>query len=337
MKRIGYLFERVVSFSNLWRAAHKAWRGKRKKTRVATFFFHLENELLALQSELISGLYQPRPYRTFEVFEPKHRQIAAADFRDRVVHHAIINHLEPVFEKSLIPDTYACRLGKGTHVAVKRAQFFSKRHPFFLKCDIRKYFASIDHNVLKALLWCHIKDYRLLDLLELIIDHPLPNGPLGRGVAIGNLTSQHFANLYLGELDHFVQDCLAVPGYIRYMDDFIFFGPSKSFLHDVHFEVRHFLEEFLTLELKSRATILSPVVEGIPFLGFRVYPGTIRLQGRSRSRFVRQLRNRQQAFLAGEIDERLLSGSVGSMIAHMAHADTRTLRQCLFSDSMGLG
>ncbi|MBF0311735.1 MAG: group II intron reverse transcriptase domain-containing protein [Magnetococcales bacterium] len=337
MFRSGNLFDRIVCFTNLWQAAHKAWRGKKDKTRIAHFYFALEVELLSLQEELQSGSWSPRPYRTFEVFEPKRRKIAAADFRDRVVHHAIMNLLEPVFERSLISRTFACRLGKGTHAAVRYAQDLGRRHAFFLKCDVQKYFESMDQSILKTLLRRHLKDARLLTLLDRIIDHAPPDHAPGKGVPIGNLTSQHFANLYLSELDHFVTDRLAVPGYVRYMDDFLFFGPSKSFLHGIHGEVRQFLADKLSLKLKESATLMAPVEQGMPFLGCCVFPGTVRLQPKGAARFRHKTREREQAFRHGQIDEGLLSLSVGSMIGHMAHADTRSLRQRLFSDSLGLG
>lgn len=335
MKRTGHLFDAIIAFPNLWLAAHKAWRGKKDKARIADFYFHLERELLTLQDELITGSYQPRPYHVFEVTDPKRREIAAADFRDRVVHHALVNVLDPLFERRLIHDTYACRVGKGTHAAAQRAQTFSRRWPFFLKCDIRKYFQSVDYAILTALLMRIIKDPRVLDLLALIIAHPVPGHPPGKGIPIGNLTSQHFANLYLGEMDHFIKERLWVPGYLRYMDDFLCFGETKSFLHGVHFEIRRFLNEHLILELKERVTLLAPVEEGIPFLGFRVFPGTIRLGRKGLSRFRRKLHVRETAFQQGEIEEGLLSRSVTSMIGHMVHADTLALRRQWFAADLG--
>jgi retron-type reverse transcriptase len=202
MKRYGHLFEQVVTFENLCLAAEKAFRGKKDKQRVATFYFHQETEVLRLQEELCSGTYQMRPYRVFEVREPKPRKICAADFRDRVVHHAICNVLDPIFEASSIYDTYACRRDKGSYAAVRRAHEFARRGRYYLKCDVRKYFESVDHAVLKALLRRKIKDETLLALLDRIIDHPIPDAVPGKGIPIGNLTSQYFANLYLGELDH---------------------------------------------------------------------------------------------------------------------------------------
>lgn len=337
MKRSGNLFESIVAFPNLWRAAHRAWRGKKDKARITNFYFSLEQELLILQEELVSGQYQPRPYCLFEVTDPKRREIAAADFRDRVVHHALINVLEPLFEKRLIHDTYACRPQKGTHLAVQRAQRFSNRWPFFLKCDIKKYFQSVDHAILSGLLARIIKDQRVLDLLASIIAHPVTGHAPGKGIPIGNLTSQHFANLYLGEMDHFVKERLRVAGYLRYMDDFLFFAQTKSALHGIHLEIEQFLHKNLSLTLKERATVLAPVSSGLPFLGFRVFPATIRLPRRGTARFRRNVYAREHAFRRGNMDETLLSHSVGSMIGHMVHADTLALRRQWFAAVVDLG
>jgi retron-type reverse transcriptase len=147
MKRYGNFFDRLVSFENLLVAAKKAFRGKKDRQAVASFYFGLENEIIDLKNELITGSYAPRKFRIFEVREPKVRKICSSDFRDRVVHHAICNLLEPVFERRLIYDTYACRTGKGCHAALRRCQQFTRRDGYFLKCDIRKYFETIDHAV----------------------------------------------------------------------------------------------------------------------------------------------------------------------------------------------
>ncbi|MCP4399318.1 MAG: RNA-dependent DNA polymerase, partial [bacterium] len=229
MKRAGNLFEEIACFHNLRLAAYKAFLGGKKFTpRAAAFYLNLEQELLVLEQELLSGSYRPAPYNSFIIYEPKKRRISASDFRDRVVHHAICNLLEPLLDKSLIFDSYACRTGKGSHAAVKRAQHFACRFRYCLKCDIRKYFETLDHQRLKQLLARKIKDPRLLDLLGVIIDHAVPEYQPGKGLPIGALTSQLFANLYLGELDHLVKECMRVKGYLRYMDDFLLFGSQKA-------------------------------------------------------------------------------------------------------------
>lgn len=337
MKRYGGLFERITAFDNLLLAANRAMKGKKQKRGAAAFYFGLENELLSIEKELIEGRYFPMPYRDFHVYEPKRRKICAADFRDRVVHHAICNVLEPILDRGLIFDTYACRRGKGSHAAVRRTQGFSRRFTYFLKCDIRGYFANVDHHVLKTLLSRRVKDTRLLDLLFVIIDHPVPQGRPGKGIPIGNLTSQLFANIYLGELDHFLKDRLAIKGYVRYMDDFLVFGADKKALRGCLTAIRKFVNGRLLLELKDEALITAPVLQGIPFLGFRVFPGTVRLDKKRLTRFRHKTRERERQYRQGWIDEDFLVNSVRSMVAHVSHANTYMMRKGLFEDSLNLG
>lgn len=337
MKRFGNLFEKIVAFDNLVLAANKTLRGQKHKPAAARFYFDLEPELLNLQDELESGCWRPRPYRVFTICEPKPRRICASDLRDRVVHHAICNILDPIFERRMIYDTYACRVGKGTHAAVERAQACMRRADYCLQCDVRKYFASIDHTALKTLLRRILKDKRLLEVLDRIIDHPLPGSEPGCGLPIGNLTSQYFANLYLGELDHFIKERLRIKGYLRYMDDWLIFSDDKPALHETLAAVRGFLRERLKLELKEKALRITPVWSGVLFLGFQIYPGTIRICDDKWSRFRRIVRDREAAYLAGEIDEEELARSVASMIGHVQSADTLAVRRQFFDDSLNLG
>ena len=337
MKRHGHLFEQIATFDNLLLAARKALRGKKDKRPVAAFYFHLEPELLRLQEELLEGTYVSRPYRSFMVYEPKPRKICAADIRDRVVHHAICNVLEPIFEAFSIYDSYACRKGKGTHRAIRRAQAFSRRSRYFLKLDVEKCFETVDHGRLKDLLARKFKDKRLLTLLGQIIDHPIPDGESGKGLPIGNLTSQYFANFYLGHLDHFVKDDLGVRFYLRYMDDMLLFGDNKAGLYSCLSKVRRFLRDRLLLHLKENAILLAPVAQGIPFLGFRVFSGLIRVQRSGWIRFVRKMRDRERAYLDGQMDEGTFVQSVQSLLGHIRHANTYHLRRNLFGTSQAMG
>lgn len=331
MKRVGQVFDQIVTFDNLLRAARKAFRGSKKYTgQAAAFYLRLEPEALALEQELRSGAYAPGPYHTFVIYEPKERQIAAVDFRDRVVHHAICNLIEPILDRGLIFDSYACRTGKGSHAAVQRAQVFARRLPYYLKCDIRKYFETIDHAVLKQMLRRQFKDPRLLDLLDRILDHAVPGSAPGKGLPIGALTSQLFANLYLSEFDHLLKDRLHVEGYLRYMDDFLVFGQQKAELRERLAAIRQCVTASLHLHLKEEALRLAPVSQGIPFLGFRIFPSLIRLDRRHLLRFRRNIQAREQAYRTGEIDEACLVRSVGSLLAHIGHANTYQMRQGLF-------
>lgn len=337
MKRYGNLFESVTSFDTLLLAAHKAMRGKRDRIRVARFWFDLEPELLRLQEELKSGTYRMRPYRAFTIYEPKRRQICAADFRDRVVQHAICHVLDPIVERALIHDTYACRVVKGTHAAVGRAQQFARRFPYVLICDIRSYFPSVDHDVLKTLLCRKLKDRALLALLDQIIEHPIPGGVPGKGMPIGNLTSQYFANLYLGELDQYVKSHLRVKGYIRYMDDTLCFAHDKAGLHETLVQLRSFVQDTLLLQLKSEVSRVVLVSQGMPFLGFRIFPGLIRLDRRKWVRIRRRVRRLEAAYRQGRIDDVQLVQSVSGMLGHIGHANTLTARQQSVVDVLRMG
>ncbi|MCC6744256.1 MAG: RNA-directed DNA polymerase [Acidobacteria bacterium] len=337
MRREGHIFERVASFDALWRAAERACRGHLDRPAVARFWFHAETEVLRLEEELLAGAYRPRPYTTFLIREPKERLISAADIRDRVVHHALCGALEPTFERRAIAASYACRVGKGSHAAVAHAHRLSRRYPFVVKCDVRRFFASVDHEALLALVARLVKDARVLALVELIVRHGAPGAEPGKGLPIGNLTSQYFANLYLGELDHFVTDRLGVGAYVRYMDDFLFFGRAKAPLWEHLGAVRALLAEKLRLDLNEARTRLAPVTEGIGFLGFRVFPGTVRLAGPKLARMRRTVAARERAFLAGQIGEDDLARSVASVVAHAASANTLAARRRAFERSLSLG
>lgn len=220
MKRVGGLWPEIVSFSNLLHAAEKAAAGKRTRPDVAAFLLDLEAEVLQLQRELAGSSYTPGPYRTFTVRDPKPRLISAAPFRDRVVHHALTQVVEPVFERRFSSASFACRVGLGTHAAVERAQRGARDFPYVLKCDVRKYFASIDHAILKDLLARAVKCATALDLAGRIIDgsNPQPDATVyfpgddlftpqqrRRGLPLGNQTSQFFANVYLNPVDQLLQ------------------------------------------------------------------------------------------------------------------------------------
>jgi retron-type reverse transcriptase len=301
MKRIGRLFEQVCSFGALRAAALNAAKGKKSKPRIDGFIRNLENEIIALENELLNKAYRPRPYRTFKIHDPKERMICAADFRDRVVHHALCTALVPIFERLSIFDSYACRKDKGHHAAVRRAQYFMNRHPYYLKLDIHKFFDSVDHCILKSQLRRRIKDTDLLRLLDAFIDHPVPWTEPGKGIPIGNLTSQYFANFYLSGLDHFVKEYLRIEGYVRYMDDLVLFADEKYTLWQALTEIEAYLEKKLCLKLKQESTVVAPVAQGLSFVGFRIFSGVVRMARRGWRRFRRKMM---------AIDDRLAKGAI---------------------------
>jgi RNA-directed DNA polymerase len=312
------IFDEICTFENLCHATHKAMRGKRLQTKACRFYSNLENEVFTLQDELLSGRYVPRPLQTFVIKDPKERVISCSDFRDRVVHHAIFNKASAWFERRFVFHTYACRPGKGTHRAIKQAQVFCRKYPYFLKCDISKYFPSIQHNTLKKILAKVISSERLLNVFDTIIDH---GSSRGVGLPIGNLSSQYFANLYLGELDLFIKNDLRVKGYLRYMDDFILFADSKVEANRLLESVTLFLRTHLQLTLNKRVFMISPCRLGLPFLGFNIFPKLIRIK---RSNLIRIRKKMKRCTGENPTDKEIACAQ--SLIAHIKQANTYSLR-----------
>lgn len=309
MKSYGGLFARIVEVENLRRAMEAAARGKRDRPAVARFLNEADEELARLHEELQSGRYIPLPYRCFRIYDPKPRTISCANFRDRVVHHAVCDVIGPLIERRFIFDSWACRKEKGTHRATARAQQLARRFTYFLKLDVASFFDTVDHDILLALLARQFREPRLLALLETIIRTPLAGAPLGKGLPIGNLTSQWFANLYLDEADHLVKETLRVPGYVRYMDDMVLFADSKAALWAAHDALAAFLTDERRLSLKASATRLAPCTEGVPFLGLHIFPETWRLQRKRFVRTRRRLRGKERMFLEGRLSAEQLARS----------------------------
>jgi len=344
MKRHGNLWANVVSFEALLHAAEEARRGKRYRPAVAAFHFNLERELWKLHEELTSKTYRPGAYRSFFIYEPKVRQISAAPYRDRVVHHALTAVLEPIFERTFIADSYACRKGKGTHAAVRRCQEFARRFRYVLKADIQKFFPSMDHEILKARVARKIKDRDVLWLANRIIDGSNPQEEVvnyfpgddlftpterRRGIPIGNQTSQFFSNVYLDQLDHFVKDRLGIAGYVRYVDDFLVFSDDKKHLAGVREQIRVLLVS-LRLRLHPKKNVISPVKDGIRFLGYRVFPTHRLLPKENVRRFVRRVRAMQHEYATGAISIADIYQRLMSWVGHAKQADTFRLRERLF-------
>lgn len=304
MKRVGNLFPAVYAFENLADAARRASRGKRQRPDVLRFNFDWEGACWQLSRELATGIWQPSPHRHFHIHDPKPRWISAAPFSDRVVHHALCQVVEPVLDRGLIYDCWASRAGKGSHRAVLRYQQLARRYRYVLKADIRKYFPAIDHAILKQQLARRFKDGPLLDLMSRIIDHgtvPEPFyahfagddlfTPLERpkGLPIGNLTSQLWANTYLAAFDHWVKREFQGCAYVRFVDDFLVLAQDKTCLREWLAAIEEKLSE-LRLKLHPRKCVIRPVSEGVPFLGYVVWRDRIRVRGESVRRFRRGTR-----------------------------------------------
>jgi RNA-directed DNA polymerase len=334
------IFPQICSFENLYLAYRKARKGKRGKAAVAAFEFNQETELFRLRDELAAGTWQPGAYHSFYIHDPKRRLISAAPFRDRVVHHALCNLLEPFWERRFIFDSYANRKGKGTHKAILRAQQFARKYRYVLQCDVEQFFPAIDHAVLQGELARYIADPNALRLADQILqsgagmladayhmhwfsgDHLFaPLRP--RGLPIGNLTSQFWANVYLNPFDHFVTRELRAPAYLRYVDDFLLFGDGKNTLWEWAAAIQTRLGRFrVTLHPPQ----VYPVETGIPFLGFRLYPTHRRLKRKRGLAFQRRFKRMYLRYLAGEIERTRLDASARSWAAHAAWGDTLGLR-----------
>ena len=341
------LFDAIASFPALRAAALAAAAGKRAKPGAAAFLANLEKEVLRLERELESGRYRPGRYKTIDIFDPKHRVVSAAPFRDRVVHHAFCGVCEPLFERGFIHDSYANRKGKGTHRAVARYERFRNRFRYVLRCDIYRYFPSIDHEILKRDLRRRIACPRTLALADRIVDGSNPQEPVPlyypgddlftpferrRGLPIGNLTSQFFANLYLDGLDHFCKEVLGAKGYVRYVDDFVLFHHDPQRLEDWRGRIARFLDG-RRLRLHPRKTRVMETGEPAEFLGFVLLPGGWRrLPEENVRRFRNRLRGLRDRWRMGRVTHEDVQRRVGSWIAHAEHANTWRLRQAIFRD-----
>lgn len=348
MKRYGNLFEHLTSFENLYLASIKARKGNRCKGSVIRFEKDIEEELFQLQEELVTKTYKPGGYREFTIYERKPRKISAAPYRDRVVHHALCNVIEPIFEKIFIFDSYACRHEKGTHKAVGRFTEFSRKNKYVLKTDIKKYFPSIDHEILFAKIRKKIKCRDTLWLIKTIIDGSNEQEEVKdyyeddglftpfqrkKGIPIGNLTSQFFANIYLNDLDHYMKEHLRCKYCLRYVDDITVFENDKKTLWGIKEKINDFLTKD-KLKLHPGKTYVAPVSVGIDHLGYRIYPTHRRLRKDNSLAFKRKLKRLAQLYNAGEISFDELNASVQSWLGHAEHADTYRLRRSIFSQTI---
>ncbi len=290
MKRVGNLIEKIADIDNLFDAYYKARRGKQHKCSVQQYAQHIEENLVSLRHQILSGDIEVGAYHRFKIYDPKERVICAAPFSERVLHHAIMNICKPVFERHLIYDTYATREGKGIYAAIERAVPAMRKYSYVAKLDIRKYFDSVSHNILKVKLRRLFKDKILLILFDKIIDSYCVTP--GCGIPIGNLTSQYFANYYLSATDHFVKETLQVPVYVRYMDDMLLFAESSEKLQQYINSVTYFIEQTTSLTVKPY--VKNKVEYGISFLGYRLYPHKVMLNRGSRKRFIRKIKQYEE-------------------------------------------
>lgn len=298
----GHIFEKIISLENLLLAWREFKRGKISKIDVQEFYFNLENNLFDLRKQLLTGNYRPSKYGFFYVRDPKLRPIHKAIVKDRVVFQAVFRVLYHIFDKHFIYDSYACRFDKGTHLGVERLRRFvnkcsqnNSRSVFVLKCDIKKFFYSIDHQILLGLIKEKIKDERLLNLIKVIIDsfHISP----GKGLPLGNVTSQLFANIYLNELDQFVKHILKEKYYIRYCDDFVFVSDDRQRLENLVLVLNNFLREKLKFVLHPNKIEIRKLSQGIDFLGYVTLPYHRVLRTKTKRRMFKRInKNNEESY-----------------------------------------
>ncbi len=342
-KTYNNLFEKICSFENLHLAYLKARKCKRYNNEILEFSYNLEKNLFKLQEGLLNQTYKHGGYREFIVCDSKKREIKAAPFSDRVIHHAVCNIIEPIFDKGFIYDSYACRNEKGTHRAIKKLESILKSmrdknssEIYCLQCDISKYFKSIDHNILLKIIKNKIKDEKTIWLIEEIIrssyDRKIYNNLFDfrlTGIPIGNLTSQLFANIYLNELDQFIKHELRKKYYLRYMDDFLIFNYSKRELNDLKQIIKIFLNYKLELNLHPKKVNIFPVNDGVDFLGYLIFNNYRLLRKSTIKRFEKRTKKYQKKLNIGLIGQEKFDNSLQSWNSYAEFASSWKIKRNL--------
>jgi len=348
-KKYDELYEKICHPANLWWAYKAAARGKRYRPAAASFEFDLEKNLIEIEHELKDETYRPGGYHSFRIQKPKKRLVNAAPFRDRVVHHALIQVIEPLFERQFIFDSYANRKGKGTHAALDRCTHYLRRYRYGMHLDVRQFFPSVDHEILASILARTIGDQCALRLAQKILTSGdgvqadeyemvyFPGDDLfsrqrPRGLPIGNLTSQHWANVYLNHLDQYIKRTLKCRAYLRYVDDMLLFSDDKAQLGQWRGAIISYLQS-LRLTIHEESAQSRPVSTGIPFLGFQVFPDHRRLKPSNGYAFQRKLKDLAGNYREGKLSFRELDCRVTSWINHARYADTWGLRKAVLTNA----
>ncbi|MBI4253055.1 group II intron reverse transcriptase domain-containing protein [Candidatus Uhrbacteria bacterium] len=307
-------------------------RGKWSRGEIHVRDLHLEDTIFSLHQELVRGAYRHGQYTSFFVVDPKVRHIHKASVRDRVVHHAVFRTLYPMFDRSFIFDSYSCRVGKGAHRAIRRLQVFLRKEgknntriPYVLKCDIRRFFDSVDHSILLKLLKRHIKDERTLSLLQAIIGSFA--GQRGKGIPLGNVTSQLFANIYLNELDVFMKHSLKAPNYVRYCDDFVVVSHDKKQLVGFISSINTFIDDRLRLELHPSKVHVRKFSHGIDFLGYVLFPCHVVLRVRTKKRVLKKIAHMVEGQKAGVVKEPYVRSAIQSYLSTLNHCNACSLKR----------
>jgi len=323
VKRAGFLIEKIADTDNLHLAFYKSRKGKEHSKDVIDFRKNFSENIKKLRNEILSENLNIGNYHYFKVFDPKERTICAASFPERILHHAIMNVCHPYFEKFQIEDSFATRIGKGQYAALERAKFNTKKYKYFCKLDCRKYFDNISHDILFDKLKRLFKDQGLLNVFEKIIDSYSVTE--NRGVPIGNLTSQYFANFYLAFADRFAKQTLHIKGYVRYMDDMVLWGDDKTELLKTAKKFGDFLSN--ELNLPQKPLVLNESKCGLSFLGYVLFPNVVRLNKNSKKRFVRKCKNCISNLTKGEWSQEEFAAHTKPLFAFAQFAETFNFRK----------
>ena len=336
LKSYNNIYPKICSYQNLENAFKKAKKGKSSKLYVVKFEKKLSENLIDLCNELTFHTYKPKPLKTFILRDPKTRKISKSSFRDRVTHHALIRIIEPIFDKTFIHDSYANRRGKGVHSALDRFDQFKRkasknntRNGYVLKADIKHYFDTVNHEILVKIISRKIKDKRTIWLIRRILGNHKTKEH-GKGMPLGNLTSQFFANVYLNEFDQFVKHRLKAKYYIRYVDDFVILHNSKKVLEEYKEKIKKFLEKELRLELHPDKSKIIPLHKGIKLLGFKVFYYHKLLRKSNLRKFLKKLKILKEGYEQGLVSKHEILESVKGWFGYAMHGNTYKLRKKVF-------
>lgn len=321
MRRVGYLIEKIADLDNLYAAYVKARRGKQTSPDVIAFGKSLSANLSRMQSEIRSGEVTVGNYTYFTISDPKVRTICAASFYERVLHHAIMNVCHQYFERTLTDDTYATRPNRGIYSALDKAQKGCRKYRYYAKLDVRKYFDSINHTILKNKLCRIFKDPVLLQIFNRIIDSYSVTDDCG--LPIGNLTSQYFANFYLSSADHLVKEYLKIPVYVRYMDDMLLFGDDVK---DLKIKVDLVTTALSEIGLQQKQPVINPSHRGVCFLGYKTYPYVRLLEKRSKQRFARKMKSYARNLKTELWNQQYFAEHITPLLAFTLKASSKNFR-----------
>ena len=332
MKRQGQLLQQIADLKNLYEAFYKAQKGKVFKHDVYAYSKQLQQNLQQLHQQLLSGAVETGGYHTFTIYDPKKRLICAAPFPQRVLHHALMNVCHATFEKHQIATSFASRSEKGTYAALDKGREYHRHYRWFLKLDVRKYFESIDHSILKQQLYRIFKDKSVLLIFDQIIDSY--STAENKSIPIGNLTSQYFANHYLSVADHYIKEVLRVPAYVRYMDDMVLWHYDKEALLEIGYRFTEYLAGELRLQLKPFC--LNESRKGLPFLGYLLFLDRVRLARRSKKRFIQKSLLYGRYLQTGRWSQKEFASHTMPLVAFTEYANAKEFRKNVYSTMVAI-